>query len=271
MSDYYVYVYIDPRNFEEFYYGKGRGARKFAHLNDGSDTDKARRLAEIKDAGLAPTIRVIAANLTQDQALLVEKTLIWKLGKNLTNISQGHFSEKFRPHNTFHKNVPGFDFRKEIYYVNVGECQHRHWNDCRNFGFLAAGQGKQWRDPLKTLCEGDCVVAYLKEAGYVGVGMVKSSAVRILDFRHKGKRLDKYRLEAPEMFANADDEDRSEYILGVHWIKTVPKEGAFFKRKSGLFTSQQIRASLSNQPKTIDFIERAFDISIADIMKEDDV
>jgi len=24
MSNYYVYVYIDPRNFEEFYYGKGK-------------------------------------------------------------------------------------------------------------------------------------------------------------------------------------------------------------------------------------------------------
>lgn len=31
-SDYYVYVYIDPRNYEEFYYGKGKGNRKDAHL-----------------------------------------------------------------------------------------------------------------------------------------------------------------------------------------------------------------------------------------------
>jgi len=28
MADYYVYVYIDPRNLEEFYYGKGQGARR---------------------------------------------------------------------------------------------------------------------------------------------------------------------------------------------------------------------------------------------------
>ena len=26
--DYYVYVYIDPRNHEEFYYGKGKGSRQ---------------------------------------------------------------------------------------------------------------------------------------------------------------------------------------------------------------------------------------------------
>ena len=30
MEDYYVYVYIDPRNFEEFYFGKGRGTGKNA-------------------------------------------------------------------------------------------------------------------------------------------------------------------------------------------------------------------------------------------------
>ena len=34
--EFYVYVYIDPRNFEEFYYGKGKGNRKVAHLSDDS-------------------------------------------------------------------------------------------------------------------------------------------------------------------------------------------------------------------------------------------
>ena len=36
MDEYYVYVYIDPRNFHEFYYGKGKGSRKDAHLLDSS-------------------------------------------------------------------------------------------------------------------------------------------------------------------------------------------------------------------------------------------
>lgn len=31
MNDYYVYVYLDSRNHEEFYYGKGVGSRKDAH------------------------------------------------------------------------------------------------------------------------------------------------------------------------------------------------------------------------------------------------
>ena len=54
MSDYYVYVYIDPRNFEEFYFGKGKGSRKDAHLFDDSDTEKARRIRVIRRVGLNP-------------------------------------------------------------------------------------------------------------------------------------------------------------------------------------------------------------------------
>jgi len=270
MNDYYVYVYIDPRNYEEFYYGKGKGARKFAHLKDGSDTDKTKRLSAIKSAGLLPIIRVIATGLTQDQALLIEKTLIWKLGKSLTNISQGHFSENFRPHDTLHKYLPGFDFRKEIYYVNVGEGPHRRWNDCRKYGFISAGQDPKWSVPLKSLCDGDCIVAYLKGAGYVGIGIVTSPAIRVADFRYKGKRLDCFPLEAPNMFANADDENYSEYLLAVRWIKTVERDNAFFKPKGGLFTTPLIRASLSNQPKTLDFVERSFQLSISDLMKENE-
>ena len=48
MEDYYVYVYIDPRNFEEFYFGKGKGNRKYAHLSDESDSKKKANLRNQK-------------------------------------------------------------------------------------------------------------------------------------------------------------------------------------------------------------------------------
>lgn len=118
--DYYVYVYIDPRNYEEFYYGKGRGERKFAHLHDEHGSEKIKIIREIKRAGLEPIIRVVVKGLTEEQALLIEKTFLWKLGRNLANISSGHFSENFRPKNTLHKELFGFDFSNGIYYVNVG-------------------------------------------------------------------------------------------------------------------------------------------------------
>jgi uncharacterized protein len=76
MDDYYVYVYIDPRNFEEFYYGKGKDRRKDAHLTDDSSSEKAKRIAAIRHDGLDPIIRVIARGLTEHDAFLVEKTLL---------------------------------------------------------------------------------------------------------------------------------------------------------------------------------------------------
>jgi hypothetical protein len=103
MDDYYVYVYIDPRNHNEFYYGKGKGSRKNAHLESDADTEKTKVIAEIREAGLEPIIRVVARGLTEEQALLVEKTLLHKLGKSLTNISSGHYADKFRPHDTLHR------------------------------------------------------------------------------------------------------------------------------------------------------------------------
>ena len=58
-SEYYVYVYIDPRNFEEFYYGKGIGGRRDSHLRDDSDSEKAIRIKEIHAVGQKPIIKVI--------------------------------------------------------------------------------------------------------------------------------------------------------------------------------------------------------------------
>src|ERR1700686_2765176 len=136
---YYVYVYIDPRNYEEFYFGKGKGSRKDAHLSDGSDSNKTKRIAAIHKAGLEPIIRVIARDLSEHDTLLVEKTFLWKLGRGLTNVSSGHYSENFRLHNTIHTLLTGFDYRCGIYYYNVGEGEHRSWDDYIEFGFISAG------------------------------------------------------------------------------------------------------------------------------------
>lgn len=266
-NSYYVYVYIDPRNYEEFYYGKGKGSRMMAHLNDTSDTEKTKKIKAIQKEGLEPIIKVIARGLTESEAFLIEKTLIWKLGKNLTNISSGHFADKFRPHDTLHLNLNNFDFENGIFYINVGEGETRTWEDCRKFGFLSAGQGKQWSEPLKTLNVGDLVVAYLKRKGYVGIGEVIEKAKRILDFRYKSKSLKNQNLVSPNLFKNSDNE-KTEYLVKIRWIKGIPASEARWKNNSGLFTTQLIKASLENQYKTIKFLEREFGINFQKIMNE---
>ena len=264
-KSYYVYVYIERRNFEEFYYGKGSGSRKSAHLSGDSDTQKAKRISAIKKAGLEPIIKVIAKGLTEKEAFLVEKTLIWKLGRNLTNKSSGHFADKFRPHDTFHQDLAGFDYNKGLYYVNVGEGPHRCWADCREFGFLSAGQDKKWSDQIKSLEPGDVVAAYLKDHGYVGIGRVKEKAVRVNDFRIDGKSLRHYKLKEPNIFDNSDHE-KSEFLVKIDWIKSVDGKQSKWKTKSGLFTSQLIKASLQGQHITRQFLETEFKIKFNDLL-----
>jgi hypothetical protein len=263
--EYYVYVYIDPRNFEEFYYGKGKGNRKEAHLFEESDSEKSKRINAIHKAGLKPIIKVIAKDVTEPEAFLIEKTLIWKLGRTLTNKSSGHFADKFRPHDTFHQELAGFDFKNGLYYVNIGEGIHRCWDDCKQFGFLSAGQDKKYSDPLRTLEVGDVVAAFLKTYGYVGIGKVKQRAVRVTDFLFDNKPLKELPLKVSNIFHNSDNE-KAEYLVKIDWIKTVDARQAKWKSKDGLFASQLIKASLQGQRKTVEFLESEFDIKFATLL-----
>lgn len=262
---YYVYVYIDPRNFEEFYYGKGKGNRKNEHLFYDDDSEKTKRIKAIQKEGLNPIIKVIAKDLTEREAFLIEKTLIWKLGKTLTNRSSGHFADKFREHNTLHLDLPYFDFQNGFYYVNIGEGIHRCWEDCKKYGFLSAGQDKKWSNPIRTLQKGDLVAAYLKGKGYVGIGRVKNNAVRVNDFKINGKLLNQFELSVPSIFENSDN-DKSEFLVEIDWLKSVNGKNAKWKPKSGLFSTQLIKASLQAQIKTIEFLEKEFEFKLEELI-----
>lgn len=266
--DYYVYVYIDPRNNEEFYYGKGRGNRKSAHLIAKGDSTKVRRIKDIQKEGEQPKIKVIAADLTEEQAFLVESALLWKLGKNLTNAVAGVFASNFRPQNTFHKELPGFDFRHAIHLVNVGEGPHRCWVDSRQYGFLSAGQQRKYSEQLDGLQPGDVVVAYLNKHGYVGVGVVEDGPVRVREFRWHGKHLKQCNLKQPNIYDNSDNIDDSEYLVKVRWKKTVDQDSAKWKSKAGLFTTRLVRASLANQTKTLKFLEAEFNVRFKTMITE---
>jgi hypothetical protein len=269
-SDYYVYVYIDPRNFEEFYYGKGKGERKDSHLYDEKESGKTGRIKEIHKAGLKPIIRVIAKGLTEHDALLIEKTLIWKLGRNLTNISSGHFAKNFRPENTLYRPIIGFDYENGVYLLNVGEGKHRSWNDCRKYGFMSAGQGKRYSDLMKEFNPGDIVVAYWSKksftGGYVGVGKVKTSAVSVDEFMVDGKSLRVLNLVQPNIFENSSNPEKSEWVIAVDWIATVSSEERKWIPKT-LFSTPSTKASLEKQTVTLNFLEKEFNLKFNDLRK----
>ena len=270
MNNFYVYVYIDPRNYEEFYFGMGQGSRKDAHLSDTSDSEKVRRITAIHKAGQKPIIRVIARNLSRHDALLIEKTLLWKLGRQLTNVSSGHYSANFRLHDTLHLELSGFDYQRGIYYYNVGEGTHRNWDDYKTFGFIAAGHGMRWRDAMLGYEKGDVVAAYYngpeKHHGFIGVGTITERAKPICEVLIKGKPLLVHALRCAGMAEDSDSPELCEYVAPVKWAAAVERNQVKWKSKSGLYTSTHVRASLDAQPETITFLEKEFGVNVRDLV-----
>ena len=271
MPDCYVYVYIDPRNHQVFYIGKGTGSRMTAHileanLREEPNSAKTRQIRAIQREGLEAIVRVIARGLTDAEALLVEKTLLWQLGKQLTNIATGHYAANFRPDNTLHKRLNSFDYQNGFYYYNVGEDEYRCWNDYRKYGFISAGHSPHFRDDILRFEIGDIIAARLTRKGYVGIGRILERARPVRDVRLNNQPLSDYDLEQPNLILDSNDDNQSEYVAVVEWVVSVETAEAKWMPRSGLFSSQRCRASLDNQPVTVSFLEESFNISIEELL-----
>ncbi|MBD5387254.1 endonuclease [bacterium] len=97
----YVYALVDPRDNRIFYVGKGTGNRVYQHaraaLVDDSPNLKLSTIREIKGLGLDVKYYIIRHNLTEQEAYLVESSIIdlltypaFNKENILTNIVSGH-------------------------------------------------------------------------------------------------------------------------------------------------------------------------------------
>ncbi len=94
--DYYVYIYIDPRDDKIFYVGKGNGNRAFSHLNDESESDKVKKIKDIRDAGFEPEIEILVHGLTDEISKKIEASIIDLIGiNNITNLQRGYESKYY--------------------------------------------------------------------------------------------------------------------------------------------------------------------------------
>jgi len=270
MNDYYVYAYIDPRNFETFYYGKGKGSRKEAHLKSKHESKKLRRIKQIKAAGQNPIIKVIASDLTEGQAQIVETTLIWQADGKTLNEAAGNFSNNFRPLRTMHLELPHFDSSNRVFFFNIGESQNRRWKDDVKYGFVGAGHAERFRKAIEGLREGDIIAAYVKgkRNGFVGVGRVKARAKPAREFRVNGKLLIDYSGIPKGLGGHLNNDDKCEWMAAVEWIKVVDRNKAHFKKKAKLYTPQLVRASLERQLQTVRFINERFGVDLYKLADE---
>lgn len=90
---YFVYIYIDPRNNEVFYVGKGtRNRLEYTDRNEAVNY----RLSDIAKSNTEPIIAPIRFNLDEDTAYEIEATLLDLLSFNptfsLKNVSQGKYT-----------------------------------------------------------------------------------------------------------------------------------------------------------------------------------
>src|ERR1017187_7937254 len=92
----------------------------------------------------------------------------------------------------------------------------RHWVHCVRYGYVAAGGGPKYSRPLKKLEIGAEIMAYQAGKGYVGYGVVTSTAQPI----HLARLADGATLtEALNQsdYNTRQPEDKWEYAVGVQW------------------------------------------------------
>jgi hypothetical protein len=95
--NYYVYLYIDPRDDKIFYVGEGTGNRALSHLYDQTESKKVEKIREIIETGDKPRIEILRYGLSQRMALNVEAAVIDVIGiDNLTNEKRGTDTEHGR-------------------------------------------------------------------------------------------------------------------------------------------------------------------------------
>jgi hypothetical protein len=127
----------------------------------------------------------------------------------------------------------------EDWYVSFGEDESRNWEDARTYGFVSAGGGPWYIGTLRKLPVGGRVFVNIPGRGYVGVGIVEGQAVAVRDFNvttnGQSMRLIDAPVKAPSLVAvAAQDDDQTEWVVPVSWIRTLPASQAIrFKGRYG--------------------------------------
>lgn len=94
-NKFYVYELIDPVDEVVFYVGKGSGERAYQHAKDAragkiGNGFKHAKIIAIQGAGFDVKVKFVATELSEREALRIERQMIHALKDTLTNIAMGN-------------------------------------------------------------------------------------------------------------------------------------------------------------------------------------
>lgn len=145
------------------------------------------------------------------------------------------------------------------YYVSFGDLEDagRSWEDATKYGFISGGGGEFYIRTLSMLSPGDRVWVNIPGEGYVGVGEVTRSVVRVDQFLVSTPDgeipITQATLKGAGIVDSLKTSEVPEHLVGVRWIKTVPRNRAI--KEKGLFGNQNTVAR-PRDPKWAYTIER---------------
>lgn len=142
------------------------------------------------------------------------------------------------------------------WFMNTGDNpkkDRRCWEDCKNYGFMRAGGGKQYQDYVRTLKVGDKLFAYLSGHGYVGLGEVIAEGVAEKEFVPPGQTKRLTELNPKLRSEWSDDPDRCRWYAAVRWEYALDREHAVLQSRFRRKTFDPIK-----QPDLVDELLKAF-------------
>ncbi len=135
---------------------------------------------------------------------------------------------------------PNEPWNGEFYHSFGTYSGERSWDDAVKYGFICGGGDTWYSRTLQLLNPGDRVWAKIPGSGFVGVGRVTGRVQRYRDFMVSTPEGEVRFSELPhnghyhQQFA--DDEEKSEYFVPVHWLQTIPASQAI--QEIGMFGNQ---------------------------------
>ncbi|MBF2057775.1 MAG: DUF262 domain-containing protein [Cyanobacterium sp. T60_A2020_053] len=134
------------------------------------------------------------------------------------------------------------------FYVNFLEGD-RAWEDWQKYGYISGGDGKWYSQTLKNLSQGDRIFVNYCGSGYVGVGITEKTVVPVKDFyiEINGEKvpIGEAPIQSKNIDHDRDDLDLCEYFVKVKWLKTLPKNEAYWEK--GMFAIQHTCCRLRHQ------------------------